>query len=68
MRYLKYCILAAMLICRFAMPGLAEQNTLESEGSTHNGQGYVFFAPGALVTEGHSIGVVHIGGGGEANI
>jgi hypothetical protein len=36
-----------------------------AEGNDHWGQGYVFFAPGGLVEEGHYMGTATFGGGGE---
>ncbi len=36
-----------------------------AEDGSHGGQGYVFFAPGALVQNGSHLGMVHFGGGGE---
>ncbi len=36
------------------------------EGEEQAGQGYVFFAPGAVVAGGNSVGTAHFGGGAEA--
>jgi hypothetical protein len=55
----------------FALSGLANAGSvaaqLENE-KEHRGQGYVFFAPGAVVEGGYGTGTAHFGGGGEGLI
>jgi hypothetical protein len=48
-------------------PASVNAQSTGHDGKTgSSGQGYVFFAPGALVVNGSSLGMAHIGGGGEA--
>ncbi len=53
------------LLSAWAYAGSPASQTNREE---HRGQGYVFFAPGALVGGGSSAGTAHVGAGGEALI
>ncbi len=65
MRNCKHFALAAALF--LLVPACAYAG-LPADGEEHVGQGYVFFAPGAVVQGGYSTGTAHFGGGGEGLI
>lgn len=50
------CWLLALLLAAGASLAVAQQ---------HNGEGYLFFAPGVITSPGNSTASVHFGGGGE---
>lgn len=43
----------------------AQSSSTDPAGKNAKGQGYVFFAPGGIIGDGHSVGIAHFGGGGE---
>lgn len=51
-------ICCALFIFALSTAGLAQE-------PTYRGQGYLFFAPGAITGGGASVGTFHFGGGGE---
>ncbi len=68
MRIRKHVIMAAVIILSHSVWAAVEVRAAENEALEHRGQGYAFFAPGAIVFDGYRIGTLHIGGGGEALI
>ena len=57
MRTLKFSILI-LTLCSAAAWGQADKK--------YSGHGYVFFSPGLVHSSGHSAGLFHVGGGGDA--
>ncbi len=57
MRTLKFSILI-LTLCSAAAWGQADKK--------YSGHGYVFFSPGLAYSSGHSAGLFHVGGGGDA--
>jgi hypothetical protein len=66
MRILKYLVVSASMIIALSVWAQAQSSASSGERKEHRGQGYVFFAPGAIVKEGYSVATAHFGGGGEA--
>jgi hypothetical protein len=58
-------IFMALLLFTFSTQGFAATESEKQEGEEHRGQGYAFYAPGALGADGHYLATAHIGGGGE---
>jgi hypothetical protein len=65
-RFKCFALSAAMLILASAWAHAGSSFAQSKNEDLHNGQGYVFFAPGGVFEEGGHIGTLHIGGGGEA--
>ena len=68
MRILKYLVMSAPMIIALSAWAQAQSSASPGEGKEHRGQGYVFFAPGAIVGDGYSAATAHFGGGGEGFI
>ncbi len=66
MRHFKLLIIAASLFVAFSASMHAAAITSQPESEKeHRGEGYLFFAPGGLFSQGHPVGTAHFGGGGE---
>lgn len=65
MRTLKLFAISASMILAFSLGVQAQSSASPGEGREHRGQGYVFFAQGAIVGDGYSTATAHFGGGGE---
>lgn len=65
-RFKRFALSAALL---FLASPWAHAGSSFSQGKNeeaHDGQGYVFFAPGGIFAGGGHVGTLHVGGGGEA--
>ncbi len=65
MRTWKLFAVTAALVLGLSAGVYAESNASQRTESEHDGQGYVFFGPGAITGDGYTTGMAHIGGGGE---
>jgi hypothetical protein len=57
---MKRILVAALLMALISCAGVAQERSDEKKSS-----GYVFAAPGAVVTSGAAVGILHFGAGGQ---
>jgi hypothetical protein len=65
MKVWKHFVVIVSLILGLSAWGHAESSPSQQAAQEHHGQGYGFFAPGAIVDEGYSLSTAHFGAGGE---
>ncbi len=65
MQICKRFVVIASLIFGLSAWAHAGSSTLSEAANEHNGQAFVFFAPGAEKTGSYSVGSAHFGGGAE---
>jgi hypothetical protein len=65
MRIHQQMLLISLLIFCLSTRGYAGSTVSPEATEEHRGQGYAFFAEGAMIEGGNNAGTVHFGGGGE---
>ena len=65
MRIIGHLVVIALMILGLSAGAQAGSSTSSEGREDHRAQGYAFFAPGAIVGDGYSLGTAHFGAGGE---